>query len=379
MAMESRPIMRISWRRRLANSFGFISSCRSAGSAPRGGVRTHCTGAGCATARRLLKSGRRFVPVAPDGGQLQIEKLDGHAQVLYELGPGLLVAFHAILRAFLGAALLPGRRQRDLAQIGQQLCEGFLPEPLRQRGPAARLPEAVQEPLGPVRHRARSLAHGRPVARQQGREAEGRVFEFRRGLARDVQQRPACIRRHRLVPEQARYPARTGTAAMQAYEAAQRAVGLRHVTGRPGHRQGLLESRVYGVGVVRHSGPAFWSEECSDDAGLRPAARSPGDILTLPRHLQYGTPSIDRIPAHYYIALMSDQVHQAFAHELKRLEKRLDELVAVCNQLREENRSLRHRQDTLIEERASLLQKNEQVRARVEAMIGRLKSMEHGA
>jgi len=76
---------------------------------------------------------------------------------------------------------------------------------------------------------------------------------------------------------------------------------------------------------------------------------------------------------------MSDQGHRAFAHELKRLEKRLDELVAVCNQLREENRSLRHRQDTLIEERASLLQKNEQVRARVEAMIGRLKSMEHGA
>jgi cell division protein ZapB len=30
-------------------------------------------------------------------------------------------------------------------------------------------------------------------------------------------------------------------------------------------------------------------------------------------------------------------------------------------------------------ERASLLQKNEQVRARVEAMIGRLKAMEHGS
>jgi cell division protein ZapB len=33
----------------------------------------------------------------------------------------------------------------------------------------------------------------------------------------------------------------------------------------------------------------------------------------------------------------------------------------------------------LISERASLMQKNEQVRARVEAMIGRLKSMEQGA
>ena len=41
--------------------------------------------------------------------------------------------------------------------------------------------------------------------------------------------------------------------------------------------------------------------------------------------------------------------------------------------------ALRHRQDNLISERANLLQKNEQVRARVEAMIGRLKSMEHSA
>jgi cell division protein ZapB len=30
-------------------------------------------------------------------------------------------------------------------------------------------------------------------------------------------------------------------------------------------------------------------------------------------------------------------------------------------------------------ERASLLQKNDQVRSRVEAMVGRLKAMEHGS
>ena len=41
-----------------------------------------------------------------------------------------------------------------------------------------------------------------------------------------------------------------------------------------------------------------------------------------------------------------------------------------------DDRSLRQRQDSLIAERATLLQKNEQVRARVEAMIGRLKAME---
>jgi cell division protein ZapB len=65
--------------------------------------------------------------------------------------------------------------------------------------------------------------------------------------------------------------------------------------------------------------------------------------------------------------------------ELKRLERRLDELVTVVSQLKEENRALRQRQDTLAAERASLLAKNEQVRARVEAMVGRLKSMESNA
>jgi cell division protein ZapB len=65
--------------------------------------------------------------------------------------------------------------------------------------------------------------------------------------------------------------------------------------------------------------------------------------------------------------------------ELKRLERRIDELVATIGQVKEENRALRQRQDTLMTERASLLQKNEQVRARVEAMIGRLKAMEHGS
>jgi cell division protein ZapB len=65
--------------------------------------------------------------------------------------------------------------------------------------------------------------------------------------------------------------------------------------------------------------------------------------------------------------------------ELKALEKRIDELVAIVSQLKEESRALRQRQDMLMNERAGLLNKNEQVRARVEAMIGRLKAMEHSA
>ncbi|MCK6372321.1 MAG: TIGR02449 family protein [Gammaproteobacteria bacterium] len=76
---------------------------------------------------------------------------------------------------------------------------------------------------------------------------------------------------------------------------------------------------------------------------------------------------------------MTNNNEKSFGDELERLARRLDDLVLTCNQLKEENRSLRQRQDALTAERATLLQKNEQVRARVEAMIGRLKAMEHGA
>jgi cell division protein ZapB len=76
---------------------------------------------------------------------------------------------------------------------------------------------------------------------------------------------------------------------------------------------------------------------------------------------------------------MSQDIDKSFAQELQRLGKRVDELVVICNQLKAENRSLKDRQDSLIADRATLLQKNEQVRARVEAMIGRLKAMETGS
>jgi cell division protein ZapB len=80
-----------------------------------------------------------------------------------------------------------------------------------------------------------------------------------------------------------------------------------------------------------------------------------------------------------YIAYMAENLNSTFEHELKRLEKRVDALVQVCDKLQDENKSLKQRQDVLTRERANLLQKNEQVRARVEAMIGRLKAMEQGS
>ena len=75
---------------------------------------------------------------------------------------------------------------------------------------------------------------------------------------------------------------------------------------------------------------------------------------------------------------MDNKINLNFESDLKRIEDRLDDLVKICNQLQTENKSLKEKQETLSRERATMVQKNEEVRARVEAMIVRLKSMEQG-
>jgi cell division protein ZapB len=68
-----------------------------------------------------------------------------------------------------------------------------------------------------------------------------------------------------------------------------------------------------------------------------------------------------------------------FGAEFASLERRVEELLLTVEALREENRALRQRQESLAAERSAFAQRNDQVRARVEAMIGRLKTMEHTA
>jgi cell division protein ZapB len=68
-----------------------------------------------------------------------------------------------------------------------------------------------------------------------------------------------------------------------------------------------------------------------------------------------------------------------FAVEIALLERRVEELLLAVDTLKEENRALRQRQESLAAERSAFAQRNDQVRARVEAMIGRLKTMEHTA
>jgi len=64
--------------------------------------------------------------------------------------------------------------------------------------------------------------------------------------------------------------------------------------------------------------------------------------------------------------------------DLRSLESQVDELIQTCDQLTDENRALRDQQSTLVAERASLIEKSELARSRVEAMIARLKAMEIG-
>jgi cell division protein ZapB len=76
---------------------------------------------------------------------------------------------------------------------------------------------------------------------------------------------------------------------------------------------------------------------------------------------------------------MNINQNNSVAQELVQLERRVDDLLSQLDLLRNENRALRTRQDTISAERSTLMQKNEMARARVEAIIGRLKTLEHSA
>lgn len=62
--------------------------------------------------------------------------------------------------------------------------------------------------------------------------------------------------------------------------------------------------------------------------------------------------------------------------DFQRLEQRIDALMRLCQQLAHENRTLQERHGEWMSERAALLEKNELARTKIEAMIGRLKSLE---
>ena len=62
--------------------------------------------------------------------------------------------------------------------------------------------------------------------------------------------------------------------------------------------------------------------------------------------------------------------------DLSTLEKRIDELIAFCDQLERKQESMAAKQEKGTQERTRLLEKNELAKAKIEAMIMRLKSLE---
>lgn len=60
----------------------------------------------------------------------------------------------------------------------------------------------------------------------------------------------------------------------------------------------------------------------------------------------------------------------------KKLDSRVDEFISLCEEIKRHNNSLQHRESQLTEERANLMKKNDLARAKVEAMISRLKALE---
>ena len=62
--------------------------------------------------------------------------------------------------------------------------------------------------------------------------------------------------------------------------------------------------------------------------------------------------------------------------QIQMLEQKIDELVALCQQLNSENRALKLDGENWRRERQLLLDKNELARSKVESMINRLRAME---
>jgi cell division protein ZapB len=77
--------------------------------------------------------------------------------------------------------------------------------------------------------------------------------------------------------------------------------------------------------------------------------------------------------------LVTDMTQIEYVLELKYLEDKLDKLIEQYTAVKNENILLKSRQEILIKEKESLLEKTNLAKLRVEAMINRLKAMEYGA
>ena len=58
-----------------------------------------------------------------------------------------------------------------------------------------------------------------------------------------------------------------------------------------------------------------------------------------------------------------------------KFEEKLDRLIELCQQLKQENQALREREAGLVGERSQLIEKNEMARQKIETLINRLRNL----
>lgn len=75
--------------------------------------------------------------------------------------------------------------------------------------------------------------------------------------------------------------------------------------------------------------------------------------------------------------MKASQVVLPNEQDFKNLEVRIDDLVRICERLKNENTLLRNQQHGLLAERAKLIEKNAQAQTKIEAIVSRLDTMEH--
>ncbi|MCK7543955.1 TIGR02449 family protein [Marinobacter bryozoorum] len=63
--------------------------------------------------------------------------------------------------------------------------------------------------------------------------------------------------------------------------------------------------------------------------------------------------------------------------DLQAMADKLDRLIERCRKLEQDNAAMRELQDEWHRERAQLIQRNDLAKNRIEAMIGRLRALEH--
>ena len=74
--------------------------------------------------------------------------------------------------------------------------------------------------------------------------------------------------------------------------------------------------------------------------------------------------------------MTSNDEQLSISVKVDKLENSVEELLAYCNKLSEENDAFKHNNQQLMLERSELQTKNDKARGQVEAMVERLKAMD---